>query len=99
MIFHFRPDKRYGNEVFCCVLPRKGARVSEPWLKLHAQSVLPASFVPKKFYYRDDLRSDVARAELAEDKELKRISHTSGYSSTKMVRSPEWNTDDTRKAA
>lgn len=94
-----RPDPRYGAEIYCCVLPKKGARVSEPWLKLHAQSVLPAAFVPKKFYYREDLKADTERAELSEDTALKRISHLSGYSTTKMVKSPAWTPGDSKKAA
>jgi acyl-CoA synthetase (AMP-forming)/AMP-acid ligase II len=94
-----RPDPRFGAEVYCCVLPKKGARVSEPWLKLHAQSVLPAACVPKKFFYREDLRRDTERAELSKDENLKRISHLSGYSTTKMVKSPAWSPGDTKKAA
>lgn len=86
-----RPDAKFGNEVFCAIVPGKGARISEPWLKLHAQSVLPAAFVPKKFFFRENLSPDSDRAELAQDKELKRISHLSGYSTTKLVKRPTWN--------
>jgi acyl-CoA synthetase (AMP-forming)/AMP-acid ligase II len=94
-----RPDPRYGSEIYCCVLPKKGARVSEPWLKLHAQSVLPAACVPKKFFYREDLKNNTERGELSKDMNLKRISHLSGYSTTKMVKSPAWSPGDTKRAA
>jgi acyl-CoA synthetase (AMP-forming)/AMP-acid ligase II len=94
-----RPDPRYGNEVFCAILPKKGARVSEPWLKLHAQSVLPAAWVPKKFFFRADLTQDMERKDLSTDAELKRISHLAGYSTTKMVKSPEWSPEKSKKAA
>lgn len=94
-----RPDPRFGAEVYCCIFPKKGARISEPWLKLHAQSVLPAAFVPKKFFYRDDLSASTERAELSKDENLKRISHLSGYSTTKMVKSPTWNPEADKKAA
>lgn len=94
-----RPDPRFGSEIYCCVLPKKGARVSEPWLKLHAQSVLPAACVPKKFFYREDLKNDTERRELSEDKALKRISHHSGYSTTKMVKSPAWAPGESNKKA
>lgn len=94
-----RPDPRFGSEIYCCVLPKKGARVSEPWLKLHAQSVLPAACVPKKFFYREDLKGDTERAELSKDNDLKRISHLSGYSNTKMVKSPAWTPGEGNKKA
>ncbi len=67
-----------------------GARVSEPWLKLHAQSVLPAASVPKKFYVKDELQREHDRGELAADKTLKRVSALSGYTSSKVIRSPTW---------
>lgn len=94
-----RPDPRFGSEIYCCVLPKKGARVSEPWLKLHAQSVLPAACVPKKFFYREDLKNDTERRDLSEDQALKRISHHSGYSTTKMVKSPAWAPGEGNKKA
>lgn len=94
-----RPDPRYGNEVFCAILPKKGARISEPWLKLHAQSVLPAACVPKKFFYHPDLKPDTERRDLAGDKDLKRVSHLAGYSSTRMVKAPSWVPDDQKRAA
>lgn len=97
-----RPDPRYGNEVYCAIVPKKGARLSEPWLKLHAQSVMPAACVPKKFFYFADLQPDSERKELSLNTDLKRISHLSGYSSTKVVKSPAWipaNDQSSKKAA
>jgi acyl-CoA synthetase (AMP-forming)/AMP-acid ligase II len=92
-----RPDPRYGNEVYCAVLPKKGARLSEPWLKLHAQSVLPAACVPKKFFYREDVTNETERKSLTQDNDLKRISFLSGYSTTKVVKSPAWSPADANK--
>lgn len=78
-----RRDKRYGAEVFCAIVPKRGARVSEPWLKLHAQSLLPVTFVPKKFYYLDELPIGMSRRELADSPLLKDLSAFSGYSEVK----------------
>ena len=50
-----RQDKRYGIEVFCSINPKSGARVSEPWMKLHAQTLLLAAFVPMQFFFKQDL--------------------------------------------
>ena len=86
-----RPDPRYGVEVYCAVKPKRGARLSEPWLKLHAQSLLPAAFVPKKFFYKEGLRNEDDRAGLSTDESLKRISELSGYSSTKTIKGPAWS--------
>lgn len=86
-----RPDKKYGMEVFCAINPKMGARVSEPWLKLHAQTALPPAFVPKKFFYKADLREDDERASLANNHDLKRMSHYSGFSTAKVIKAPEWS--------
>lgn len=86
-----RPDARYGVEVFCAINAKKGARVSEPWLKLHAQSYLKAAFVPKRFYYKKDLSEDEDREALSKNSELKRISEISGYNVSKVIRRPSWN--------
>jgi acyl-CoA synthetase (AMP-forming)/AMP-acid ligase II/archaellum component FlaC len=83
-----RKDRRFGAEVFCAIVPKKGARVSEPWLKLHAQSVLPAPMVPKKFYYLDELPMHMSRRELAESPLLKDLSAFSGYTEVKHVKGP-----------
>lgn len=87
-----RPDERYGTEVFCAINPLKGARVSEPWLKLHAQSVLPAAFVPKKFFYKGDLTGVEDRAALASDTGLQRMAAYGGFGGgTKTIQSPSWS--------
>jgi len=57
-------DERYGMDVYCAVIVRKGARVSEGWLRLHTQTVLPAAVIPKKFYLVDRLPTE--RAALSE---------------------------------
>ena len=85
-----RPDKRYGMEVFCAVSPKSGARVSEPWLMLHAQSLLPAAFVPKRFFYKEYIETGEDRNKLSMDRQLPRISGISGFSNKKIVRSPVW---------
>lgn len=78
-----RRDKKFGAEVFCAIVPKRGARVSEPWLKLHAQSLLPVTFVPKKFYYLDELPVGMNRRELSESSLLKDLSAFKGYSEVK----------------
>lgn len=53
-------------DVHVAFVTRRGARVSEPWLRLHMQSILPAAMVPRRFYWVDRLdgcsRDDLARA-------------------------------------
>lgn len=87
-----RPDSRTGYEVFCAIKPKTGARVSEAWLKLHAQSVLPAAFVPKKFFLVNDLQRDTDRWELAKNESLEPIlaKRTNGKSRAKLVKPPAW---------
>lgn len=85
-----RPDRKHGMEVFCAIAPKPGARVSEPWLKLHAQSVLPAACVPRRFYYVEDLQEEHSRGELAEHPKLQRVSAITGYTSSKIIKSPTW---------
>lgn len=60
------PDPRYGNEVYCAVVPRKGVKVSEPMLSIHAQKFLPTAQVPKRFYLLSDLPAGVTRQALAD---------------------------------
>lgn len=85
-----RKDDRFGAEVFCAIVPKRGARVSEPWLKLHAQSVLPAPMVPKKFYYVKEMPMTLSRKELADSNILKDLKHFSGFSDVKHVKGPSW---------
>lgn len=92
-----RKDKRFGAEVFCAIVPKRGARVSEPWLKLHAQSVLPAPMVPKKFYYMSQMPADISRRELAESPLLQDLSQFPGYSEVKHVKGPQWKPKSNRR--
>lgn len=94
-----RKDKRYGAEVFCAIVPKKGARVSEPWLKLHAQSILPAPMVPKKFFYIHEVPMGMSRRELSESKLLQDLSAFAGFSDVKHVRGPAWNAAQANSAA
>lgn len=94
-----RPDKKYGMEVFCAVTPKPGARVSEPWLKLHAQTVLAAAFVPKKFFYKEDLKDHEERATLSTDMTLKRLSEYAGFKgASKVVKEPQWSPSQAKEA-
>ena len=94
-----RPDKRYGMEVSCAINPKSGARVSEPWLKLHAQTVLPAAFVPKQLFFKQDLKGDEERATLSNAKKLKRMSACAGFkNASKVVKQPEWMTAQAKEA-
>lgn len=85
-----RKDKRFGAEVYCAIVPKRGARVSEAWLKLHAQSVLPAPMVPKKFYYMSKLPEDMTRRQLSESNLLQDLSEFSGCSEVKNISGPRW---------
>lgn len=92
-----RKDKRFGAEVYCAIEPKRGARVSEPWLKLHAQSVLPAPMVPKKFYYMSKIPEGVSRKDLSESNLLQDLSEFSGYSEIKHVKGPQWKPKQKRR--
>lgn len=60
------PDSKYGNEVYCAVVPKKNVKVSEPMLFIHAQKYLPTAMVPKRFYFLPDLPSGITRKALAD---------------------------------
>lgn len=92
-----RKDKRFGAEVYCAIEPKRGARVSEPWLKLHAQSVLPAPMVPKKFYYMSKIPDGITRKELSESSMLQDLSEFSGFSEIKHVKGPQWKPKPKRR--
>lgn len=86
-----RKDKKFGAEVFCAIVPKKGARVSEPWLKLFAQSQLAAAMVPKKFFYLSKMPENMTRKELSESPLLQDLSQFSGFTATKpSVKGPNW---------
>lgn len=61
-----RPDAKYGNEVYCAVVPKKNVRVSEPMLQIHAQKYLPTPMVPRRFFFLEDLPSGITRKALAD---------------------------------
>lgn len=61
-----RPDPKFGNEVYCCVVPRRGVRVSEPMLMLYAQKYLSTALCPKRFFFLDSLPVGITRRVLAE---------------------------------
>lgn len=61
-----RPDSKYGNEVYCAVVPKRDVRVSEPMLFVHAQKYLPTAMVPKRFFFLEHLPSTVTRKALAD---------------------------------
>lgn len=63
-----RPDAKYGNEVYCCVVPKRNVRVSEPMLMLYAQKYLSTALCPKRFFFLDSLPSNVTRKYLADYK-------------------------------
>lgn len=66
-----RPDSKYGNEVYCAVVPKRNVRVSEPMLATHALKYLPTAMVPKRFFFLEDLPSGITRKALAD-------THTAG---------------------
>ncbi|CAN8068435.1 unnamed protein product [Agarophyton chilense] len=61
-----RPDAKYGNEVYCAVVPKKNVRVSERMLLIHAQKYLATAMVPKRFFFLQELPSGITRKALAE---------------------------------
>lgn len=61
-----RPDAKYGNEVYCCVVPKRNVRVSEPMLMLHAQKYLSTALCPKRFFFLESLPSGITRKALAD---------------------------------
>lgn len=60
-----RPDKKFGNEVYCCVVPKRNVRVSEPMLLLYAQKYLSSALCPKRFFFLESLPTGITRKQLA----------------------------------
>lgn len=60
------PDSKYGNEVYCAVVPKRSTKVSEPMLFIHAQKYLPTAMVPKRFYFVQELPAGITRKALAD---------------------------------
>lgn len=69
-----RPDNKYGNEVYCAVVPKRNVRVSEPMMMTHAQQYLPTAMVPKRFFFLERLPSGVTRKALADTHEMRELS-------------------------
>ena len=65
------PDKIYGEEVVCYVVPRPGAGLTESAVTAHCQAGLPAPKVPKQVFIVSDLpksdRGKVLRDKLKDD--------------------------------
>lgn len=85
-----RPDPRFGSEIYCAVVVKGGGRLSEPWLLLHVQSLLPAAAVPRRFYVVDEATIAADRSTLAADNKLRPLSGVSGYAGAAVVRPPTW---------
>lgn len=69
-----RPDSKYGNEVYCAVVPKRGVRVSEPMITNYAQRYLPTAMVPKRFFFLEHLPSGITRKALAATQEIRELS-------------------------
>lgn len=51
-----RKDRNHDSQIHVALDFKSGTRVSLPWLELHAQNMLQAALVPKRFYLKLDLR-------------------------------------------
>jgi len=86
-----KSDSRYGYDVYCAIVAKKGARLSEAWLKLHAQSMLPATMVPRKFFACSlPSLSAADRVSLASERALQEMNPTAGLSQVKQIKAPQW---------
>jgi len=81
-------DERYGMDVYCACVIRKGARVSEGWLRLHTQTVLPAAMIPKKFYLVDTLPKE--RQALTDCEDIMKEYSIEKTSKQQMIRNPTY---------
>mmetsp|Transcript_14833 Transcript_14833/g.31814 ORF Transcript_14833/g.31814 Transcript_14833/m.31814 type:complete len:380 (+) Transcript_14833:54-1193(+) len=75
------------HEVHCAVVPRKGARLSTQWMKLHAQTMLPVMQVPKKFFVLDSLPASREVAAASKDLEAELCKPKP---ERLFVRAPQW---------
>mmetsp|Transcript_12711 Transcript_12711/g.22870 ORF Transcript_12711/g.22870 Transcript_12711/m.22870 type:complete len:345 (-) Transcript_12711:1582-2616(-) len=73
--------------VHCAVVPRKGARLSVEWMKLHAQTMLPVMQVPKKIFVLDALPPSREEAAKMEDLEA---AFVKPKPTRLFVRAPQW---------
>ncbi|GAB0497339.1 hypothetical protein MMPV_008671 [Pyropia vietnamensis] len=86
-----KADTRYGYDVYCAIVAKKGARLSEAWLKLHAQSMLPATMVPRKFFACSLPSLGAAdRVSLATERALQDMNAAAGLSNVKQIKAPQW---------
>uniref|UniRef100_A0A7S1XFR3 AMP-binding enzyme C-terminal domain-containing protein n=1 Tax=Compsopogon caeruleus TaxID=31354 RepID=A0A7S1XFR3_9RHOD len=85
-----REDDKFANEIFCAVIPKKGARASEPWLKLHAQTMLPAMMIPKRFFFVERLPTN--RKELSATPDVVKAfgTHARAVPTSPVVHPPAW---------
>lgn len=63
-------DHKGGYDIAVAITTRPGAKVTDTWLKLHAQSVLPALAVPNKWYWMRDIPDGTTRDEIAVSEDL-----------------------------
>mmetsp|Transcript_39177 Transcript_39177/g.155390 ORF Transcript_39177/g.155390 Transcript_39177/m.155390 type:complete len:383 (-) Transcript_39177:1069-2217(-) len=63
-------DGNSGQEIAVAVQTKAGARVTDKWLRAHAQSILPAMAVPTKWYSIPDIPTGSTREEIASSTEL-----------------------------
>jgi len=83
------PNEEYQAAVICvAVQPKRGARCSQGWLRLHAQSVLPAHLVPSRYYVVD--RFPEYRHELAEC-ENPEVTFLNARKRHTKVNAPQWS--------
>lgn len=64
------PNHKAGFDIAVALTTRPGAKVTDTWLKLHAQSLLPALAVPSKWYWIREIPEGTTRDEIAVSDEL-----------------------------
>eukprot|EP00180_Rhodochaete_pulchella_P001170 Plantae.Rhodophyta-Rhodochaete_pulchella.ctg19894.p1 GENE.Plantae.Rhodophyta-Rhodochaete_pulchella.ctg19894~~Plantae.Rhodophyta-Rhodochaete_pulchella.ctg19894.p1 ORF type:complete len:151 (-),score=26.37 Plantae.Rhodophyta-Rhodochaete_pulchella.ctg19894:185-571(-) len=85
-----REDDRLGNEIYCAAIPKRGARASDAWLKLHSQTMLPAMMVPKKFFFVEKLPSSRKELSAATDIHKAYGSAFKPKPTPRVVHEPTW---------
>jgi len=63
-------DGSSAPEIAVAVKTKPGARVTDKWLKVHAQSILPTMAVPSKWYSVPDIPVGATREDIASSNEL-----------------------------
>mmetsp|Transcript_11304 Transcript_11304/g.34595 ORF Transcript_11304/g.34595 Transcript_11304/m.34595 type:complete len:949 (+) Transcript_11304:176-3022(+) len=64
------PDSKAGYDIAVAVKTKPGAKVTDTWLKLHAQSILPALAVPNRWYWIPDIPNGMTRDEVSVSDDL-----------------------------